>query len=159
MSKLRHVETGTRLPPFSKAVSDTHTSLLYQRTLLLAQGPDRGFEKYAVGPNVHTDDAAARAAGLPGRIVSGFHSYSRISQALSRFFGMGWIAGGKIAIKFIRPLLMGETITCGGVVKRIVPSEKPGERLAELEVWCQNPQGDIMTAGTATARVSGRTEN
>lgn len=125
----------------------------------MAQGLDRGFEKYTAGPNVHTDDSAAKAAGLPGRIVSGFHGYSLISQALSRFFGMGWIAGGKIAVKFIRPALMGETITCGGVVKRIVASGKPGERLAELEVWCQNPRGDITTTGTATARVSGGAKN
>lgn len=154
MSALRHVEPGIRFPPFTKSLGDVHTSLLYQRTLLLAKGLDPGFEKYAEGPNVHTDDATARAAGLPGRIVSGFHSYSLISQALGRFFGMGWIAGGKLSVKFIRPLLIGEPITCGGVVKRIVPSGKAGERLAELEVWCQNPRGDIITTGTATVRVS-----
>ena len=159
MPELRNVKTGTRLPPLSKVLSDIHTTLLYRRTLLLAQGMDREFEKYAGGPNVHTDDAAARAAGLPGRIVSGFHCYALISQTLSRFFGMGWIAGGKIAVKFIRPILTGETLTCGGVVKRIVASDKPGERLAELELWCKNPRGDITTTGTATARVAGSSEN
>lgn len=154
MSALRHVEPGTRLPPFTKSFGDAHTSLLYQRTLLLAQGLDSEFERYTAGPNVHTDNATALAAGLPGRIVSGFHSYSLISQALGRFFGMGWIVGGKLSIKFIRPLLIGEIITCGGVVKRIAPSGAAGEGLAELEVWCQNPMGDINTVGTATVRVS-----
>lgn len=153
MSALGHVEAGTRLPPFSKVFGDTHTSLLYRRTLLLAQGLDPEYENYAAGPNVHTDDAAARAAGLPKRIVSGFHVYSLISQALGLFFGMGWLAGGKLSLKFVRPLLVNERITCGGVVKRIVPPGKAGERLAELEVWCQNPSGDIITAGTATVRV------
>jgi acyl dehydratase len=158
MSALRHVEAGTRLPPFSKVFCDRHTSLLYQRTLLLAQGLDPEYENYAAGPNVHTDDAAARAAGLPGRIVSGFHGYALISQALGRFFGMGWIAGGKLSIKFIRPFLIGESITCGGVVKRLIPSGKSGEQLAELDVWCQTPRGDINTAGTATVRVADNEE-
>jgi len=127
---------------------------LYRRTLVLAQGLDPEFETYAAGPHIHTDDAAAQAAGLPGRILSGFHGYSLISQSLCCYFGMGWIAGGKLSIKFIRPLLIGEPITCGGVVKRIVPSGNAGEQLAELEVWCHNPRGDIITAGTATVRVS-----
>jgi acyl dehydratase len=153
MPELRQVTVGTRLPPLSKVISDSSTELVYQRTLLLAEKLDRSFKKYARGPNIHTDDAAAQAAGLPGRVAPGIQCFSFISEMLSRLFGMNWICGGKIKIKFIRPILIGETIICEGEVKQIFPSEKKGEGFAELEVWCKNAQGDIVTSGSATVGI------
>lgn len=153
MPELRRVTVGTRLPPLSKAVADANTDLIYRLILPLAEKLDSGFKKYADGPNIHTDDSTAQASGFPGRVAPGVFSLSFISEMLSRFFGMGWIAGGKIKVNFVRPFLIGEKITCEAEVKKTFSLEKSNERYADLEVCCKNSAGDIITAGSARARI------
>jgi acyl dehydratase len=153
MPEPRQLKVGARLPPLSKKISDSSTQLLYQRTFLLAEKLDRRFKKYACGPNIHTDDATAQAAGLPGRVAPGILCFSFFSEMLSGLFGMNWIRGGKIKIKFRRPILIGETIICEGEVKQIFESEKKGERFAELKVWCKNARGDMVSSGSATVEL------
>lgn len=150
---LRHVKAGTRLPTLRKVTTDEQLRLLYQRTLLLAKGISDEFEKYSDGPNIHTDDTAARAAGFNGRVVTGHHIFSFLSEMLSLFFGIGWVEGGKIKIKFVRPLLMSEEALCEGEVKKISPCETKGEGRAKLAVWCKNARGETVATGTAEARV------
>ena len=153
MKELRKVKVGTKLPPLVKLVSDSHIDLSYKRLLLLTEELDRRFNNYAKGPNIHTDDAAANAAGFSRRVVPGIQSYSFISEMLSRFFGMRWVIGGKITIKFIRPFLVGEKITCEAEVKKTFALENSKEHYAELEVCCKNSAGDIVSVGSARARI------
>jgi acyl dehydratase len=136
-----------------KLVNDFHIDLSYKRLLLLTQKLDHRFKNYTKGPNIHTDDAAAIAAGFSRRVVPGIQSYSFISEMLSRFFGMGWVMGGKINLKFIRPFLVGEKITCEAEVTKTVALEKSKEHYAELEVRCKNSAGDIVSAGSARVRI------
>jgi acyl dehydratase len=156
MPKLRHVKVGTRLPALSKVVTDSNTELIYRRILISAEKLDSGFKKYAYGPNIHTDDATAQAAGFPGRVAPGVQSLSFISEMLGRFFGMGWINGGKIEVKFIRPFLIGEKITCEAEVKKTFSLDKSSGRYAELEVCCKNSTGNMVTVGIAKARIQGQ---
>jgi acyl dehydratase len=137
-----------------KSVSDSHIDLSYKRLLLLTEKLDRRFKNYAQGPNIHTDDAAAKAAGFSRRVVPGIQSYSFISEMLNRFFGMRWVIGGKINLKFIRPFLVGEKITCEAEVTKTFALEKAKERFAELEVCCKNSAGDIVSAGFARIRIN-----
>ena len=46
-----------------------------------------------------------------------------------------------------------EDIVCRGVVTR--KYEEGGEKLVDLEVWTENPQGKKTTPGTATVRIDG----
>ena len=150
---LRELKAGTQLPPLVKRVDDSHIDLYYQRLLLLTEKVDRRFKNYAKGPNIHTDDAAAKAAGFPNRVVPGILSYSFISEMLSRFFGIGWVQGGKIDLAFNRPFLVGEKITCEAEVLKIIALKKSKERLAEVEIRCKNPAGDVVSAGSAQVRL------
>ena len=147
------IKTGIKLPPLVKLVSDSHIDLSYKRLLLLTKKLDRRFNNYVKGPNIHTDDASARAAGFSRRVVPGIQSYSFISEMLSRFFGDRWVAGGKINLKFIRPFLVGEKITCEAEVTKTFALEKSEEHFAELEVRCKNSAGDIVSAGSARVRI------
>jgi acyl dehydratase len=150
---LRKIEVGTKLPSLTKSVSDFQIDVSYKRLFLLTENFDSRFKNYALGPNIHTDDAAAKAAGFSGRVVPGIQSFSFISEMLSRFFGMGWVIGGKINVKFIRPFLIGEKITCGAQVKKILASEESNERFAEIKVCCKNSSGDVITTGSARVRI------
>ena len=154
MKEPRKIKAGTKLPPLVKLVSDSHIDLSYKRMLLLTEKLDRKFKKYAQGPNIHTDDAAAKAAGFSRRVVPGIQSYSFISEMLSRFFGMRWVKGGKINLRFVRPFLVGEKITCEAQVTKTVALEKTKEHFAELEVRCKNSAGDIVSAGSARVRIN-----
>lgn len=153
MKELRRIKVGTRLPPLVKLVSDSHIDLSYKRLLILTEKLDCKFKNYARGPNIHTDDAAAKAAGFSRRVVPGIQSYSFISEMLSRAFGIGWIMGGKINLKFIRPFLVGEKITCEAEITKTVALEKSKEPYAELEVICKNSAGDIVSVGSARVRI------
>jgi len=147
------IAVGTKLPPLAKRVSDAHVDLAYRRLLLLAEKLDVRFKNYIKGPNIHTSDDAARAAGFSRRVAPGFHSYSFISEMLCRFFGLGWATGGKIRLKFVRPFYVNEQITCEAEVTKTAFCEKSGERYADLEVCCKNSKGDIITVGSARARI------
>ena len=156
MPKLRQVRVGTKLPVLSKVVTDSNTELIYRHLLISAEKLDSRFKKYARGPNIHTDDATAQAAGFPARVAPGAQSLAFISEMLSRFFGMGWVSGGKIEVKLIRPFLIGEKITCEAEVKKTLSLDNSRGRYAELEVCCKNSTGDVVTVGTARARIQGR---
>lgn len=147
------IEVGTKLPPLEKCVSDVQVALSYRRLLLLTAALDHRFTSYIKEPNIHTDDKAAREAGFSGRVAPGLQTYSFISEMLGCFFGIHWVAGGKIRLKFLRPFLIGENITCEAEVTRIEGPEKSGTRLAELEVNCKNAAGDIVTNGSARVRI------
>lgn len=153
MKDLTTVKVGTKILPLVKTVCDSHIDLSYDRMLLLTENLDSGFKKYAKGPNIHTDDAAAKAAGFSRRVVPGIQSYSFISEMLSQFFGMGWITGGKLDLKFIRPFLVGEEITCEAEVTKTFAIEKSEQCFAELAVHCKNAAGDIVSAGSARVRM------
>ena len=159
MKGLRKVSKGSKLPPLVKLVSDSHIDLSYKRLLLLSDSLDRRFINYAEGSNIHTDDDAAKAAGYSARVVPGIQNYAFISEMLSLFFGMGWIIGGKMDLKFIRPFLVGEKITCEAEVTKIIKLEKTKERYAGLEVRCKNTAGDIISIGSARARLFAEKKN
>ena len=152
MKGLRKLKAGTKLPPLVKLVSDSHIDLSYRRLLMLTDKLAPEFKEYARGPNIHTNDAAAKAAGFSRRVVPGIQSYSFISEMLSRFFGMAWMTGGKLKLKFVRPFLVGEKITCEAVVTKTYALQRSKERRVELEVCCKNSEGNIVSAGSASVR-------
>lgn len=152
-SDLRQVTRGSKIPTLKKLVTETHITLLHKRTILTAENLDPGFNKYFEGHNIHADDAAAKAAGFAGRVAAGAQSFSFLSEMLSLSFGMGWVRGGKIRVRFVRPLFIGEEISCGGEVKQVFPEKGVGAGRAKLEVWCKNSQGHILAIGTAEVRI------
>ena len=75
-----------------------------------------------------------------------------LTQLLTSFFGPSWFTTGWEKMKFIAPLLSGETVTARGVVTG-GRREAEGTRL-ELEIWCENSAGKMTVAGWASARVT-----
>ena len=102
---------------------------------------------------IHYDDETARAAGFPGAIVHGAITAAVISEACREHFGPSWIDRGRLAVKFVKPLLVGENISTHG---RLTGEEADGGvRRETWEVWCQNEAGERVLVGEARGVISG----
>jgi acyl dehydratase len=101
----------------------------------------------AGGNPLHHDPAFARNAGLPAPIATGVMSSAFVSEMLTKAFGIDWMRGGSIDVKFIRPIYAGDTVTAHG---RITGKSETstGVRIA-LDIWCETQRGEPVTVGTA----------
>jgi acyl dehydratase len=103
--------------------------------------------------NIHTDIEVARKAGLSNTLAQGMMETIYLTELLTSFFGSSWFTTGWEKMKFMAPVLSGETITARGVVTG-ERKDVEGTRL-ELEIWVENPAGKMTAAGWASGRVSG----
>jgi acyl dehydratase len=67
-------------------------------------------------------------------------------------FGEAYLAGGEIAVSFIKPVRPGDAIRARGVVQEI-RVEGAKQRLT-CEVWLENQVGEKTTAGNASVSLS-----
>lgn len=93
--------------------------------------------------NIHTDDAVARAAGLPAAIAAGVQFMSYIFEMLQRSYGAESVTGTLLDVRIRAPVFAGDAITARGQVTGTA------EGRALLEVWCENQRGEQVIAGTA----------
>jgi acyl dehydratase len=101
----------------------------------------------AGGNPLHHDPAFARNAGLPAPIATGVMSSAFVSEMLTKAFGIDWMRGGSIDVKFIRPIYAGDTVTAHGRVTG-KSETSTGVRIA-LDIWCETQRGEPVTVGTA----------
>jgi len=100
------------------------------------------------GNPLHTDDDFARDAGYPGVFAQGMLSMGFLGQFLVDRFGPEAIK--RFKVRFSKITWPGETITCRGVCTR--KYTEAGERLADLDIYTENQDGEKKLVGTATVR-------
>jgi acyl dehydratase len=100
---------------------------------------------------IHYDPAFAHTAGLRAPIATGVMSSAFLSEMLTRVFGVEWIRGGSMDVKFIRPIYADDTVTSRG---RITGKHETstGVRIT-LDIWCETQRGEPVTVGTASVVV------
>ena len=101
------------------------------------------------GQNSHSDPEAAKRDGLSRPIASGQNQMAFLHELLERNFGDAWVYGGKISVRFIHPVYVGDEITPHATVAEV--NEVAGSPRVTLHVWCENQEGRKTAAGTATA--------
>jgi acyl dehydratase len=67
------------------------------------------------------------------------------------FLGEGFVQGGRMAVKFIKPVIVGDTLTLHGVVRDLVPEGRDTRVI--VEVWCENQHGVKTMVGEASGLV------
>ena len=104
------------------------------------------------GPNIHTDDALARANGLPARVADGMVSTNWIHSALAAIYGTHFLEGGSLRTRYVRPIFVDERIE---VTVRVTTREADarGEEQIVCEVQCVKADGQVATGGVATIPV------
>ena len=142
----KEVPVGAVLPPVTK-----HTSL--EQSVAYSGFPHGWAEggARAMWYNQHTDPEDARRHGHPDAIVQGLCSAAYLSELCANFFGPSWLTTGRLSTAFIRPVIVRDTITASGFVKRL--DEEGGKTRIGLDVWCTNQRGDLVTVGRASALV------
>jgi 3-hydroxybutyryl-CoA dehydratase len=97
---------------------------------------------------IHYDAEFAEKAGLPAPIATGVMSAAFLSEMLTGAFGVEWIRGGTMDVKFIRPIYAGDTVTAHG---RITAKAEAGTGVrVALNIWCDTQRGEPVTVGTAS---------
>ncbi len=99
---------------------------------------------------IHVNEEFARMVGLPGTIAHGMLNMAILAEAVSRWAG-GSDRLASLRVRFSKPLLPGDTITCAGKVVEV--DEAAG--MATLEVGASSDRGEnVLTNGRATVRLS-----
>ena len=108
--------------------------------------------RFSPGKNYHNDDEEAKKLGFPEIVVQGMMPICFLSELMTRRFGEGWFAGGRMDVRLVNVLWGSD----GGVVCRGVVREHTAEgarRRARCEVWAEKRDGTKIIVGTASAVV------
>jgi len=96
---------------------------------------------------IHYDKDFAISTGLKGIIVHGALKHAFLGQLVHDWVGnTGKIQ--KFSCSYRGMDYPNEEMTCRGVVTK--KYEANGDKLVDLEIWTENPQGQKTTPGTAT---------
>ena len=123
---------GAELPPLTKTIQ--------QRQIDCFSG---------VRPNsIHTDPEWARKKGFRAPLAQAMMSTAYVSQLMMQLAGEGFVKGGRMSVSFIKPVVVGDTLTVRGRVKS---REREGTSVrVTVEVWCENQDGVKTMVGTAS---------
>lgn len=123
---------GAELPPLKKTIS--------QRQIDCYSG---------VRPkSIHTDVEWAKQKGFRAPLVQALMSTAYVSQMMMSWLGEGFVRGGKISASFIKPVIVGETLTARAVVTGV--DDVSGRPRVTVECWCENQDGVKTLVGSAS---------
>ncbi|MCA8926874.1 MAG: MaoC family dehydratase [Alphaproteobacteria bacterium] len=99
--------------------------------------------------SIHTDEDWARRKGFAATIAQGMMSTAYISTMLQRAVGAGFVEGGTMDAKFLKPVLCGDTLEVTGTVAGFTRDED-GRVRAHVTVAAHNQRGEQTMAGSAS---------
>jgi len=130
-------------PPFPTATGEDLPSVetpIDERRCWMFSGP---------GKNYHTDAEQAKKLGFPNIVVQGMMSTCFVSRVMQDHFGMGWLEGGEMSVKFTNVLWVDETVTTHAKVREEV---REGARTrVHCDVWVDKDDGTKVLIGSASA--------
>lgn len=109
-------------------------------------------KRFSPGTNYHNDAEEAKKLGFPDVVVQGMMPVCFLSELMTRRFGEGWYAGGRMDVRLVNVLWGGDgAAACRGVVREYTTQGE--RRRAHCEVWCEKPDGTKVIVGGASAVV------
>jgi acyl dehydratase len=135
------IKVGTEIKPLVK-----HMTLEKMTIFSAGEGTSKR-------PNQHTDiQAAERQTGMKQPFASGRMSLGYAAELMSRFVGLDVFSRtGTVDLKFIKPVVHGDTITVKGRVSE-VKLDKDGS-LVTVTIACENQRGETTAVGMGSAVV------
>lgn len=133
---LSSVQVGDRLEPLRRTVAQAQIDAYAE-----ASGDHNP---------IHVDAEFALSVGLPGAIAHGLLEMGILAETLAV-----WAGGAdhlqSLQVRFSKPLVAGDTITCTGTVTAV----DEAEGLATLEVEATSDRGErVLTNGRAVVRLA-----
>jgi acyl dehydratase len=130
-------------PPFPTATGEdleSATMTIDERRCWMFSGP---------GKNYHTDAEQAKKLGFPNIVVQGMMSTCFVSRVMQQHFGMGWVEGGEMSVKFTNVLWVDETVATYAKVRE---ETREGTRTrVHCDVWVDKEDGTKVIVGSASA--------
>jgi acyl dehydratase len=134
------------------AATEVHVGMeIPALTRTVTQAQVRAYAEAAGDPNpIHTDPELARAFGFPAPIAHGMLNLAILTEAVAAWAG-GYDRVASITVRFSKPLIVGDTITCTGRITDL----DAGAGLAGLDLAAVSDRGDrVLTNGRATVRLT-----
>ena len=100
---------------------------------------------------IHLDQEFAEASRFGIIIAHGMMVAASISEMMSMAFKETWAENGRLKLRFRAPVLMGDSVTASGSVKRI--REGPEGREIVCAVRVERQTGEAAITGDATVTV------
>ena len=99
--------------------------------------------------NYHNDKQKAIELGFPEIVVQGMLSVCMIAGMMTKRFGLGFLAGGKMDLRLVN-VVWGNDVTAP---KGLIVERRPegAHTRAEVEVWCEKSDGTKSIIGSASA--------
>jgi 3-hydroxybutyryl-CoA dehydratase len=97
---------------------------------------------------LHLDPAFAAGTPYGRTIAHGMLVLAFLSEMLTDAFGMAWLTGGKLNVRFRAPVYPGDVVTTDGRLR----STPGNEQKAIYNVACKNQRGEQVITGDATVR-------
>ncbi len=135
--KLAELQVEQNLPEMTKLVTQTEINLYATAA--------RDFNP------IHIDEEFAKKTPLGGTIAHGMLVLSYVSQMLTGAFGMYWLTGGKLNIRFKAPARPGDVLTIQGKIEKI--QKESEQTLVNCDILCANQKGEAVITGEATVRI------
>lgn len=101
---------------------------------------------------MHTDEVAAKEAGLPSVFGHGMFTAGMLATALTDYVGIGNLKSYKV--RFTKQTWPGERLTTK--IRVASKYEEAGERLVDLECEVVNQDGEAKVSGVAVAALPAR---
>ncbi len=134
------LEVGFKFPPVSKKITE---ELLYSYS--------RRYPGVYVD-TIHVTRESALAWGFPDLVLQGSQTMNFCAEMLFKTYREHWINNSKLTVKFLKPVLNGETITAKGeVIGR--KDEEDGKIRLLIDAWAENSSGEKIMAGEAEVSV------
>lgn len=130
---------------------DTSSALEAVEPLRKAITLDMCFKFSGPEKNYHNDKEMAIRTGFPDIVVQGMMSTCFLSEMMTKRFGAGWFAGGKMNVNLVNIVWGSDVLTCRGFVREITP--EGARKRAHLDIWAEKEDGTKVTIGTASAVV------
>lgn len=127
------LETGQALPALSRTLT--------QRQIDMYSG--------VRAHSIHSDEDWARARGLRTTIAQGMMSTAYVSTLMTAAVGEGFVAGGRMDARFLRPVFRGDTLTVSGTVAGF--SRERDRIRVHVVAAAHNQDGGQTLAATASA--------
>ncbi len=129
---------GAELPPLSKALSQEKIG--------------RYAEASSDFNPIHVDPAFAAQTPFGGTIAHGMLLLAYLSEMLTAAFGLAWLSGGRMKVRFRGAARPGDTVTMSGRVERT--HEEDGGVRVVCAVACHNQAGEALVTGDAEVRLA-----
>ena len=101
------------------------------------------------GEGHHADVEAAQSAGLRGPVAYSLHYSGIANDMLRRRHGPDWATHGRLAMTFIRPVFVGDTLRIEIAAREVQKQEVVTEGELGEQVDVYNQLDEIVAAGTA----------